>query len=297
MKVCLVIAPFQNPDDARARIKDFLKWLSPLVDEVSIVTANFPYETINGEKIRIVNTKYNPRKRGALIQAIKHIFLQLNISLHLIKPALDSRVVIFWLSGTFALPMLVAKLLRRKLLLFVTGSWSEGVKYGYRKETYGIISTIFYHTVRILEGGSYILADKIILLSPALGKQVRQAAGNRCLSKCHIGVARPIDTNLFLVNKPLKERGMLIGYIGRFYNEKGLANLVKAFPLLLQKQDGLEFMLIGDGPLIGDIKRIVVTEGIGEKVSFTGWVPSGKVAYYLNQMKLLILPSYSKGCL
>ena len=88
---------------------------------------------------------------------------------------------------------------------------------------------------------------------------------------------------------------MLVGYIGRFSNEKGLANLVKVFPLLLQKQDDLEFILIGDGPLIEDIKRMIMTERLGEKVTFTGWLPASEIADCLNRMRLLILPSYSEG--
>lgn len=298
LKVCLVIAPFKNPNDAQSRITDFLRWLEPLAEEIYIVTGGFSFQTINGDKIQIVNVKHDRKNRGLLIQAIKHAFLQLNISIHLIKPALTSQLVIYWLSGIFILPMLLTKLLRKKLLIFITGSWADGIKHDshYQRIRFGV-SNILYRSVRTLEGISYILADRIVLLSPSLREQVRELAGDRCLKKCLVAPARPVNNAIFNVKKPLKERGRLIGYAGRLDEAKGLVELIEAFRILLQryKKDDIEFIIIGDGPLASDLTAMAQRNGLEKNVLFTRWVTSDKVADYLNEMKLLVLPSATEG--
>jgi len=107
--------------------------------------------------------------------------------------------------------------------------------------------------------------------------------------------ARYVDTELFQIKKELRERKNLVGYIGRLEEGKGVMNSFEAIPLILEKQDNLEFFLGGYGPLYDRIKERLRSNNLSRKVELMGWIPHDKVANYLNELKLLVLPSYSEG--
>ncbi len=111
------------------------------------------------------------------------------------------------------------------------------------------------------------------------------------------GVRKFIDSATFNIKKPLAERKKLVGYIGRLSYEKGVMNLIKAIPLALKQRDDLEFLIIGDGPLLAALEDETKKVGPNNKVKFTGWIAHDKLAGYLNELKLLVLPSDTEGSL
>ena len=80
--------------------------------------------------------------------------------------------------------------------------------------------------------------------------------------------------------------------MGRLSREKGVLELAKAIPLILAKKDDVKFLIVGDGPLMTDMKRELEEVGCIDKVEFVGWIPHEQIPDYLNKMKVHILPSY-----
>ncbi|MFC1871164.1 glycosyltransferase family 4 protein [Chloroflexota bacterium] len=109
------------------------------------------------------------------------------------------------------------------------------------------------------------------------------------------GDRRFIDSDIFKEKKPLIERGNLIGYVGRLSYEKGVMSLVRAIPSILKQRQDLEFLIGGDGPLLGEIKNEVAVLELDNKVELSGWIPHDKLADYLNELKLFVLPSSTEG--
>lgn len=62
----------------------------------------------------------------------------------------------------------------------------------------------------------------------------------------------------------------VIGHVGRFMPQKNHAFLLRAAAEALQRNPRLHFLLVGDGPLRGDMELLAVSLGIERHVSFTG---------------------------
>ena len=87
----------------------------------------------------------------------------------------------------------------------------------------------------------------------------------------------------------------MVGYIGRLSGEKGVMNFVKAIPRVLEVREKTMFRIIGEGPLRAEIEEFLNKHNLGNKVSLLGWVPHDEMPKHINQLKLLVLPSYTEG--
>lgn len=86
----------------------------------------------------------------------------------------------------------------------------------------------------------------------------------------------------------LRERygpGFLL-FVGRFRYYKGLHVLIEAL-----KEVEARLVLIGGGPLAGELRRQVAVSGLEEKVFFPGELPDREVVTHLHACDLFVLPS------
>ncbi|MGD6778609.1 glycosyltransferase [Sutcliffiella horikoshii] len=81
-----------------------------------------------------------------------------------------------------------------------------------------------------------------------------------------------------------KDKKILL-YIGRLVNEKGIRELVEA---MKQLNDTFRLVLIGDGPLLQEVK-------VHPNIIVTGQIPNDCVKDYLLASDLFVLPSYNEG--
>jgi glycosyltransferase involved in cell wall biosynthesis len=104
--------------------------------------------------------------------------------------------------------------------------------------------------------------------------------------------------HIFKVLKEYEEREYVIGYVGAFTLAKGVASLIRAAKIISQKNPNIKFLLVGDWrhsqpPFLGYIiKEMIKNE---RNIMLIGSVAHHEVAKYLNEMKLLVLPSYTEG--
>jgi len=79
------------------------------------------------------------------------------------------------------------------------------------------------------------------------------------------------------------------------HNEKkGLDVLLRAFALIHDKEPSLKLMLVGDGPLRGQLEDLASTLGIAKKVEFLGRQGRTQVADLLHSCEVFVLPSRSE---
>jgi len=54
-------------------------------------------------------------------------------------------------------------------------------------------------------------------------------------------------------------------------------------------------LIVRDGELRHEIKRYLKQKNLENRAQFVGWVSTDDIPDYLNQLKLLVLPSYTEG--
>ena len=83
----------------------------------------------------------------------------------------------------------------------------------------------------------------------------------------------------------------LFVFCGRLSFEKGAALLVRAFARLRHEVPRARLCLIGAGPERASLERLVLALGLGDAVSFTGWLDLEHVYRHLATAWALVIPS------
>ena len=69
----------------------------------------------------------------------------------------------------------------------------------------------------------------------------------------------------------LRPDSQVVGTSGRYEQQKGLEFLLHAAALVVRDHPEVEFLIVGDGPLRGELSQLARSLGIADSVHFTGW--------------------------
>jgi glycosyltransferase involved in cell wall biosynthesis len=225
-------------------------------------------------------------KRTFIATALSYIHRQLECSWKVIRIARNVDIYVFFIGGaTSFLSMLIIKLLRKKVVLSTTGSvvkTSIGIK----------DPPLITLLIRITERICYGLSDAIILYSKNL---INKWNLEKYRNKILIAHEHFFDFNKFKIEKRYDERDNLVGYIGRLSGEKGVMNFVESIPEISKEKDNLQFLIGGDGLLQEKIEKYLNKNNLNDKVKLAGWITHEKLPGYLNELKLLVIPSYTEA--
>lgn len=275
---------------AETILSNFIEILKPLSNEIFVITGDF-FKSEN-EKVHITSVEHNFQNKPMPIKILKRMLTHLRTSFHIIKISKNVDIVIFFIgTGTYVLPMLSAKIMGKRTILIATGSTAKGSKNVFGSMLFGMGEIILPYAFRILEEINNHLSDQIVVYSESSIYQLNLTKYNYKISNG----ARFVDVGNLKAKKELEKRRKLVGYIGRFSKEKGIMNFVDAIPMLFGKDEDIEFLLVGGGLLADEIKETLKKNGVYDKVELTGWVPHDKLPDCLNELKLLVLPSYTEG--
>ncbi len=83
--------------------------------------------------------------------------------------------------------------------------------------------------------------------------------------------------------------------VGRFCETKGHLLLLNAVSHLAT--EGLQFklVLVGDGPLRGEIEALIVRLGLHNHVEIVGWASNAEVRRHILSSRAMVLPSFAEG--
>ena len=290
----LLVFPLQNPDRecGQDSISSFASILLAVVKRVFVISGNVIMDM--PPEVSIVNVKTPVVKSGKepILSGIHRFLLaQLTLSVKLVHLAkkLDT-IILFISNGLLPLPVFMARILGKEIIVIVAGSGSQST----RAEYSAPLGWIFSLIIRLTEHFDYLLADKIVVYSKNMVKSMGVEKYKRKVV-VEYGNDFYIDLERFDIKKGYRERGNIVGYVGRLSGEKGVIELAKAIPLILARKGDIRFSIVGDGPLMVDIKKELEKNGCLEKVHFAGWVPRDKVPDYLNEMKFHVLPSHTEA--
>ncbi|QMS86575.1 glycosyltransferase [Nostoc edaphicum CCNP1411] len=87
----------------------------------------------------------------------------------------------------------------------------------------------------------------------------------------------------------IEKEDFVVGFVGRFVQEKGLLTLLEA--LISLKNKSWKLLLLGRGELQTELMKIASENNIKERLILVESVPHDEVANYINLMSTLVLPS------
>jgi glycosyltransferase involved in cell wall biosynthesis len=93
---------------------------------------------------------------------------------------------------------------------------------------------------------------------------------------------------------PVPPRPRLVT-VGRLAEQKGQLLLVDAAARLKDRRPDFELVIVGDGPLKGEIQRAIDRSGLGDRVRITGFLDNRGVRRELEAARALVLPSFAEG--
>lgn len=86
---------------------------------------------------------------------------------------------------------------------------------------------------------------------------------------------------------------ILIGHVGNFNEQKNQKYLILVIHELLEINQNIHMYLMGDGRIKEELEKIVLSDGLSEKVTFTGSICN--VPEMLQAMDVMVLPSLHEG--
>ena len=87
------------------------------------------------------------------------------------------------------------------------------------------------------------------------------------------------------------DRVVCIVTVARFVEKKGLEYAIRAVAELVHSGIRLEYSIIGDGPLFGQMQRLIREQRVGHCVQLLGWKNQDEVAEILGDADIFLAPS------
>jgi glycosyltransferase involved in cell wall biosynthesis len=289
--IAIVVPPYKNPDDVAPQMRPlrFAAVLAPLAKEVFIITGNFR-ANIPYDNVKVINVKApiaKTLKESLISRGFRFLSAQFTLTGAIIrlflKVDINPNVVFFFGGEAFLIPMMICKLLRRKIVLVPRGSL---------KKEEQVRKNPFYKVLGGLRRLDLTLSDRIIVYSKGL---IKEWDLERYQSKILIAPYLFVDSEKFRPETPAMEKENIIAYIGRLDSEKGILNFVQAMPGLLGTRNDITALIIGDGQLRDEAVQYLKQKNLSDRVIFVGWVTYDDIPDYFNKLKLVVLPSYTEG--
>jgi len=150
----------------------------------------------------------------------------------------------------------------------------------------GLFGKLVYQFIHCFEKFTWKKIDKIVAISESFKKFLIENGVNQC--KISV-VEESIDIDEFckeanridvrekfgLKNEPV------IMFHGLISKIKGVNILLKATPYILKEFPDAKIMIVGDGPGMNRLKKLVHLLDISKSVIFTGWVPFNQIPSYI----------------
>lgn len=229
------------------------------------------------------------KRKNVFNFVMQHILAEIRSVIILLRNRDEYDMVIF-LAGEPILTSFVSKLLRKEIIFLPQTSAPIGVKNAHGKNS-KVLGNLFYMFYKLFEGLNFYLSDKIILNSPKIAENLHLDAKT---DKVILNNPIFVDTERFSIQKNYNQRRNMIGYVGRLSSEKGIINFLKAIKCVYNGHKNLNFFIGGDGSLKEEVLNFIADNNL-DKVKFAGWISHDDLPKYLNELKLLVIPSYIEG--
>jgi glycosyltransferase involved in cell wall biosynthesis len=144
----------------------------------------------------------------------------------------------------------------------------------------------------------YPRVDKILALTPKYAEYLITMGGQNSTIEIlpfpvevHVLDAHPsrLDSNFPEVcQRWLDEKKQIIVFVGHLYNFSGLAEFIREFPEVIRQTPDARLLLVGDGPMRGELETIISGLKLEEHVFITGLQPFKTMPQYIGMATVCI---------
>ncbi|WP_407356574.1 glycosyltransferase family 4 protein [Methanolobus sp. WCC5] len=257
--------------------------LNSICENTFLISVNEGYTHFKTDQR--INTVGIMHKKGLNIftRISRYIYSQIKMSYLIAKVNGKADIFLFTIGGdTLLFPVITAKMFRKKVVIAFAGSSSQCLKFADDNS---------FKYLSILSKINISVANRIIVYSNSI---IQELDLQKYEYKIDIAPEHFINFDKFTVEKSYNQRTNLVGYVGRFSEEKGIMNFVESIPLILEHVN-VNFLLIGDGQLREKIEHYILANNLSNNVNITGWIDHDELPSYLNKLKLVVVPSYTEG--
>lgn len=255
-------------------VTDFIDLLNPLVNEIHLATGKKTAEVSDlpqEQCYHLIKREYTG------IKSIDYFLLQIYICLNVWRMLSDVELV-FLHKGAMDY-LLPATLIR------ATGTRVCAYKIGAYAINRDADPSVYDYIIYGLQYLTFAMATAVVVL----GENEISSVPNDTVFVAH---SRRFDLNTFDETRPLNERPIDIGFVGRFSEVKRIRQLAKATVTLCEEDDNFKACFIGSGPKKDEVASIV--EGIPQ-IEVVDWVDHGDIPKYYRKMRFLFVPSVGEG--
>lgn len=281
-KICIVTFPLSQA--GYVPLSNLVKLFGESVGKVYVISGGEALQKMKPDScVQVV--RVNHKKSSKLLtRTFNYSCTQFKILYHVTIMSRKIDLFVFFIGGEGLLaPMLILKLLGKKVVLMPGGISTK---------VYSIKKDPLSRFMSVLVSFNLSMADKLVVYSHRLAREANFA---KYQHKTVIAHEHFVDFTRFAVRKKIDERSNLVGYVGRLSKEKGILNLIEAVPFVLKGRADIRFVICGKGSLADTVEKIIKAEGVEAHVRLMEWIAHEDVPQYLNELKMLVLPSFTEG--
>jgi glycosyltransferase involved in cell wall biosynthesis len=276
-RVVIISFPWKSHNPSNF-LTDIIHIILPISEKIVLIGGNTNRIKVSSKKLEIRDigismhylSDFKFKFFSAIYWILKSLAAQIKSSIELIKSRKDIDTVIFYAAYPhYLIPLITAKILRKKTIEVVI-----------RSKNIPVLDQLYF---TLLDG-----------ISPESNALIEVLGLDKYQKKLLPNGSRYIDES-FAIKKRLNERKNIIGFIGRLVREKGIFEFIEAIPQVLEKNNEVNFLIVGNGPLKSEIEILLEEKGLRSKVKISGWIPHDEIPNYLNKVNLLVLPTYTEG--
>lgn len=151
----------------------------------------------------------------------------------------------------------------------------------------------FWRLMMIFERLNFWTADVVISTNESY-RQIAMDRGGKASEDSFVVRSGP-DLNRLVVMPPNPERKngrqAMVGYVGVMGDQEGIDLLLEsAREIVLDRGRDVQFVLVGSGPALDDLKALADELGLKDHVSFTGRVPDADLFQVLSTADVCVNP-------
>jgi glycosyltransferase involved in cell wall biosynthesis len=281
---CIGIVTFPISEAGLVPVENLVTILRSISRDVYLISGNqIPPKLKHDKEVHITHITHNSG-RGVISRILKYGQTQFSIAFRLLLTRNNVRIWVFFIGcDTLLIPMIVSKALGRTVLLVLSGSSTR---------TLESMGDSLAGITRIVARVNCLLADRIIAYSPCLAEEWNLG---RYANKVRIANHHFLDFEAYGIENSLRHRDELVGFVGRLSEEKGILQFIRAIAIAVRRDAKLGFVIAGDGQLKDEIHQYIDKLGLGKRAKMTGWVPHDDLPSLLNELKLIVIPSFTEG--
>ena len=236
-RVAVLLFPYASPS-AFTFVKKIIRVLVINSESLIFISGGIPESSQWPEQVRIEDigirlhylSEIKPKWFSALFWLFRLVSVEIKQAWMILKLRKSYDILFCTLGNYYLLSILVARILGKKVVSGFFGNNALGVKISYNNF---FLTTITSMLVRVTS----FMSDKIIIESKPTNwtsKELRPY-----ISKLVHGALYIDEIPELTITKPIQERELVVGFIGRLSPEKGIQEFIQALSILLQENENL----------------------------------------------------------